>query len=85
MFGRQFQLFKLFGIPVKIDLSWFVLLALISWSLATGLFPHFVEGVSSGGYWAMGFAGAIGLFASTIFHEMSHALTARRLGVGRSS
>ena len=80
MFGRQFQLFKLFGIPVKIDLSWFALLALISWLLATGLFPLYVEEVSSGGYWAMGFAGAIGLFASIIFHETSHAQTRAATG-----
>jgi len=32
-------------------------------------------------YWAMGVAGALGLFLSIIFHELSHSLMARRFGI----
>ena len=40
MFTRSFPLFTIFGFRISIDLSWFVLAALIVWSLATGLFPE---------------------------------------------
>jgi Zn-dependent protease/predicted transcriptional regulator len=32
-------------------------------------------------YWIMGFVGALGLFGSIIFHELSHSLVARRFGM----
>jgi Zn-dependent protease len=33
------ELFRLFGTPIRIDASWFLLAALIVWSLAVGAFP----------------------------------------------
>jgi len=32
-------------------------------------------------YWRLGAAGAIGLFASIIFHELCHSLVARKYGL----
>jgi Zn-dependent protease/predicted transcriptional regulator len=81
MFGKRISLFTLFGFQVKIDLSWLVLAVLITWSLAQGFFPYYFKGLSSATYWWMGVAGAIGLFFSIIFHEMSHSLVARRYGL----
>lgn len=81
MIGRAFQLFKLFGFSVKIDLSWFLIAILLTWSLATGLFPHYVGGLPPTAYWLMGAAGALGLFASIVLHELSHAMVARRCGI----
>jgi Zn-dependent protease/CBS domain-containing protein len=81
MFGRSFKLFTLFGFDVKIDWSWIVIAVLITWSLAQGYFPHYHEGLSSSTYWWMGVFGALGLFASIVFHEFSHSLVARRYGL----
>jgi len=81
MFGRKFQLFKIFGIPIGVDLSWLVVAALISWSLASGYFPAVVEGLETAVYWGMGIGGALGLFASVILHELGHSLVAQRYGV----
>lgn len=81
MFGRSFRLFSLFGFEIKIDVSWLILAFLITWSLAQGLFPHYIKGLSTATYWWMGIIGALGLFLSIIFHELSHSLVARRFGL----
>jgi Zn-dependent protease/predicted transcriptional regulator len=54
---------------------------LISWSLAAGLFPRLLPNQEPATYWLMGIAGALGLFASILFHEMAHARVAQRLGI----
>lgn len=84
MFIKRFELFKLFGFPIRIDLSWFIIVLLITWSLATRAFPHLQEGLTPGAYWTMGFAGAIGLFVSVLLHELGHALVARQRGIRMS-
>jgi Zn-dependent protease len=81
MFGKSLKLFKLFGFEVKIDLSWIFIAVLITWSLAKGYFPFRYKDLSTETYWLMGAVGAIGLFASIIFHELSHSLVARRFGI----
>ena len=81
MFGKRVPLFNLFGFQVKIDLSWFILAVLITWSLAKGLFPHYFEGLSNATYWWMGVAGALGLFVSIIFHEFCHSIVAKHFGL----
>ncbi len=81
MFGKSFTLFRLFGFAVKVDWSWLILGALITWSLAHGLFPQYGPVHPTAVYWWMGAAGAVGLFFSIVFHEMSHSLVARRYGL----
>lgn len=78
MFGTRIELLRLFGIPIRLDLSWFVVAVLIAWSLATGVFPQLEPNLTARAYWGMGVAGAIGLFASILVHEFSHAWVARR-------
>lgn len=81
MFGKRITLFKLFGFSVHVDLSWIIIALLVTWSLAVGLFPFEYRGLSPGTYWIMGIVGALGLFGSIVFHEMSHSLVARRFGI----
>ena len=81
MFGRRYHLFNLSGFAVSIDASWFLLAILIVWSLATSVFPVYYRGLAPGVYWAMGVAGAIGLFLSIVIHEFFHSVVARRYGL----
>jgi Zn-dependent protease/predicted transcriptional regulator len=81
MFGRGITLIKLFGFEVKIDLSWLILGFLITWTLATGVFPTYDKGLSRTTYWVMGVVGALGLLVSIVFHELWHSLVARRFGL----
>ncbi len=81
MFGKSMRLFKLFGFDVKVDISWFLLVIIIVWSLAVGLFPYYFKGLSTMTYWWMGVAGALGLFFSIVAHEFMHSLVARNSGL----
>lgn len=78
MFGRSYYLFSLLGFRIGLDASWFILAFLIVWSLSTGYFPAVMPDLAQTAYLWMGVLGALGLFASLIFHELAHALVARQ-------
>lgn len=79
--GHRFTLFSLFGFKVRVDISLVFLALLVTWSLASAVFPPQLPGLDRATYWWMGVAGTIGLFFSLIFHELSHSLVARRYGL----
>lgn len=81
MFGKRITLFKLLGFEVRLDLSWFILAILITWSLAKSFFPYYFKDLPDSTYWWMGVAGTLGLFISIVLHELSHSLVARRYGI----
>jgi Zn-dependent protease/CBS domain-containing protein len=81
VFGRRIHLFNVFGFPINLDPSWFLIAVLMTWTLAKSYFPALHPQLDQATYWAMGAAGALGLFVSVVLHELSHALTARRYGV----
>ena len=81
MFGRGIRLFRILGFEIKVDASWLILAVLVTWSLAGGYFPQIYPDLAPASYLWMGVAGAVGLFASIVFHELSHSLVARRYGM----
>ena len=81
MFGRSIKLFRIFGFTISMDWSWLILAALITWSLAGVFFPQVAPMLSVESYWVMGVLGALGLFFSIVFHELSHSLIARQYGM----
>lgn len=81
MFGKRITLFRLLGFEVRLDLSWLVLGLLITWSLADSLFPAQHPGWATSTYWLAGASGAVGLFFSILFHELSHSIVARAHGI----
>lgn len=81
MFSHRVTLFRLFGIDVKLDASWLLLALLVTWTLADGVFPQLTPDLRRQTYWWMAIVGAAGLFASIVFHELAHALVARRFGI----
>ena len=81
MFFYRVRLFSLFGFDVHVDASWLLLAVLIAWSLASGIFPGIVHGLSATTYWSMAAVATIGLLFSIVFHEMAHSLVARRFAM----
>ncbi len=77
MFGKRIEIFRLFGFPIRIDVSWLLILAMVTYSLASGYFPVNHPGMPVTAYWAMAFVAAIGLFLSILFHELAHSLVGR--------
>jgi Zn-dependent protease/CBS domain-containing protein len=75
------QLFRVRGIPVRIDAGWLLIFCLVTWSLAAGYFPHVLPARSTAMYWLQGIAAALLLFGSVFLHELSHALAAVDQGV----
>ena len=81
MFGKTINLVKIFGFQVKVDISWVIIALLVTWSLAVGFFPHYLEGLRPVDYWILAVVGALGLFFSIVFHEFWHSAVARKMGV----
>ncbi len=77
MLSRSLTIFRVFGISVRVHWTWLLLAFMLTASLAKGWFPHAVTGQSQSVYWIMGLLGAVGLFASIVIHELSHALVGR--------
>ena len=81
MHSMNVRLFRLFGIPVEINLSWLLILALMTWTFATGFYPDVLPDAGRTELWMLGFATAILLFVSILLHEFSHSLVAARNGL----
>src|SRR4051812_15159207 len=80
MFGARLRLFRLFGIPFYVDVSWLIILALLTWTIAD-LFYRQLPGLNWLSYILMGVVAAIGFFICILLHEMGHAVVARRAGM----
>lgn len=71
---------RVFGIQISVHPSWFLILALITASLATGFLPAAFEGTPAL-YWAVAGAASLLLFGSVLLHELAHSLVARAQGI----
>ena len=79
MFGTRWQLFRLLGIPISLDASWLIILALLTWTLV-GIFQEEVSDLPLIAYGLMGLATALAFFTCIVLHELGHALVAKTLG-----
>lgn len=77
MFGKRFNFLTFAGIKIGIDISWFFIAILMTWTLAAGYFPYFYPGFTEGMYWLMGLIGMLGLFLCVTLHELGHAMVAK--------
>ena len=75
--GGSIQLGRVFGIRVGVDISWFLVLFLIIWSLS-----DYYEDVAPGSSaFLLATVSALLFFLSILLHEFGHALVAIRNGI----
>src|SRR4030067_2270183 len=75
------RVFKILGIQISLNYTWFIVFGLIAWSLASSYFPFHYPELSRSAHWAMGFLGAVFLFLSVLAHEITHSYIAKREGI----
>lgn len=73
---RSIKLLTLFDIPIEINYTWFIILGLVVFTLASGYFPATNPELGPPAHWLMALIAALLLFASLLAHELAHSLVA---------
>jgi Zn-dependent protease/CBS domain-containing protein len=72
---------RLFGIDVYVHASWFVILLVVSVSLAVSVFPGIYPWWSATTTYVVSAVAALLLFASVVVHELAHSVVAQAQGI----
>jgi Zn-dependent protease/CBS domain-containing protein len=75
------RLFRVLGIQISLNYTWFIVFGLVAWSLAFDYFPYHYPGLTRSAHWAMGFLAAVFLFLSVLAHEITHSYIAKKEGI----
>jgi len=75
------RLGKIAGIDIYAHWSWFIILVLLTWSLASSWFAQLFPGWAATIYWIAAFISALLLFVCVLVHELAHALVAQTFGL----
>lgn len=81
MIRQNVPLGSILGIPIGLDYSWFLILALLTWMLAGSYYPAEFKNWPPLLYWLVGAGTAIMLFVSVLLHELGHSVVALRFKV----
>ncbi len=81
--GRRTGLFigRYFGIEFYLDVSWFLIAAIVTYTLAGEYFPSLLRDRSPVLYYALGGTAALLFFLSILLHELGHSLVSQRCGI----
>ena len=75
------EIARIWGIGISVHVSWLVVFALVTWSLAAGYFPTECPGWARATYWLTGALTALVFFLSILIHELGHSWVALRYGI----
>jgi len=81
MFSNAVKIFTLNGFDIKLDPSWALIAALITWSLSQHYFPSVYPDQTGTTYVVMALAAMLCFFASLLLHELAHSVVGRRFGM----
>jgi Zn-dependent protease/CBS domain-containing protein len=79
--ARGVTLFRISGIRIRLDRSWYVIGGLVFLSLSLGYFPGIAPEESALSHWIAGLLATLLLFASILAHELAHSWAALRAGI----
>ncbi len=68
----------IWGIPIGLHTSWFLVFALTTWSLGRGYFPNEYPGMSNVVNFSLGLITSLLFFGSVLGHELGHSVIALR-------
>jgi Zn-dependent protease/CBS domain-containing protein len=71
---------RVFGVRIGFDLSWILIVVLLTWSLAVG-FAKWHPGWTPATALATAVVAALLFFGSVLLHELAHSLVAKRFGI----
>jgi Zn-dependent protease/CBS domain-containing protein len=80
MFTARWRLFRVLGIPIYVDASWLIILALLTWTLSTEFHLVLAE-ISPTAAFGLGLVAAVLFFICIVLHELGHALVGRAQGM----
>jgi Zn-dependent protease/CBS domain-containing protein len=75
------RLGTIFGIPIGINYTWFIVFVLVTLALGTGYFPSRYTDWSMASYFGMGLLTSLLFFASVVVHELAHSVVAMAWGI----
>jgi len=81
MKNKHISIGKILGIPIYLDYSWFLILALVTWVLAQNYFPQEFKDWPDVLYWVIGLLTSIIFFISILLHELGHSIIAKQYKV----
>jgi Zn-dependent protease/predicted transcriptional regulator len=79
--SRGISLFRIAGIRITLDFSWFIIFGLVLFALSAGYLPRAFPGQDTQMYWLAGLAATLLFFMSVVLHELAHSLVAIRQGI----
>jgi Zn-dependent protease/CBS domain-containing protein len=75
------RLGRVWGVPIGLHWSWFLIFVLVTVSLARGYFPDSYPDLSNAGLWIIGAVTSLLFFLSVLLHELGHVRLAQRNGL----
>ena len=77
-----FPIGKIFGIPISVDLSFILIVALLTFLLGDQILPRMIDpDPSQQTLWGLALAGSLIFFVSLLLHELAHSVVARAFGM----